>query len=415
MSTHARALLDEFQRGGWRGQVLPLFHELLDHHRDELPALVDGGLERGLKDAHFLGEAVSYVPEDAVAPLVRRALEVYAHDGGSDAAEDVISHVNLQFPHLLHPHLAEISALGVNATAYYHGYPWRGSGERAHPALMAVVARGGERGRHALDCMLETRTPAAFQAALAHADPAWGTPEAQVRAMGFWRDGGDDGWRALYPAASYHLRFPDGYATSADDSPFSRGERHPTWRLDADGAAPARFGGEGGGACAVCGEPLAHLLTLAPPPDGLGVSGMPTLLLETCLICVWTSAPLEYVHDAAGRPAPHRYQMEREEPEPTPVLMPAEVRLVPTPARWWWQEWAIANGNQNLNRLGGHPAWVQGGEYPDCPECGRAMGFLLQLEAGLPAAEGGTAFDEGVLYGFWCDACRVSAFNAEMS
>jgi hypothetical protein len=77
--------------------------------------------------------------------------------------------------------------------------------------------------------------------------------------------------------------------------------------------------------------------------------------------------------------------------------------------------WAIASGRQNLNRLGGHPAWVQSAEYPDCPDCGRAMGFLLQLEAGLPGAEGGAAFDEGVLYGYWGDACRVSAYVVQMS
>jgi len=414
VSAHARALLDEFQRNGWQGQVLPAFLEIVDHHPDALPALVEGGLERGLKDAHFLGEAVSYVPEDAVPPLVRRALEVHARDGGSDAAEDVISQVGLQFPHLLHPHLAEISALGVNGSAYYRDYPWRDSGEAQHPRLLALVREGGERGADALQCMLETRTPAAFEAAYGHADLLLASPELEVREVGFVR-GEDGAWRRLYPTASYHLRFPDGYRSMADDSPFSRGERHPTWRLDAEGAAPARFGGEGGGTCAVCGEPLAHLLTLSPPPDGLGVSGMPTLVLETCLPCVWTAAPLEYVHDDEGRPSPHRYQMESAEPEPTPALMPTEVRLVPTPARWWWQDWALANGHQNLNRLGGHPAWVQSAEYPDCPDCGRVMGFLLQVEAGLPGAEGGTAFDEGVLYGFWCDACRVSAYVVQMS
>jgi hypothetical protein len=415
VSERARALLDEFQENGWRGRILPAFLEIVDHHPDELPALVEGGLERGLKDAHFLGEAVSHLPENAVAPLVRRALEVYARDGGSDAAEDVVSQVGLQFPHLLHPHLAEIFTLGVNASAYYHGYPWRGSGERAHPFLLGVLGRGGERAKDALDCLLETRTPAAFAAAERYAHLGWGTLDEQVRAMGFGRDAGGDGWRALVPAASYHLRFPDGYAASADDSPFSRGERHPTWRLDADGAAPMRFGGEGGGTCALCGEPLAHLLTLAPPPEGLGVTGMPALVLETCLQCVWTSPSLEYVHDAGGRPSPHRHQAESADPEPTPALRPAEVRLVPTPARWWWQDWALANGRQNLNRLGGHPAWVQSAEYPDCPDCGRAMGFLLQLEAGLPGADGGTAFDEGVLYGFWCDACRVSAYVVQMT
>lgn len=62
--------------------------------------------------------------------------------------------------------------------------------------------------------------------------------------------------------------------------------------------------------------------------------------------------------------------------------------------------------------MGGHPCWVQQvGEYPACPECGRTMLFLLQLDSGLPTADGGECArgNSGMCYAFCCDACRVSA------
>jgi uncharacterized protein YwqG len=40
----------------------------------------------------------------------------------------------------------------------------------------------------------------------------------------------------------------------------------------------------------------------------------------------------------------------------------------------------IANAEPG-DKLGGWPAWVQGVEYPDCPQCGRRMALVLQLDS----------------------------------
>jgi hypothetical protein len=79
------------------------------------------------------------------------------------------------------------------------------------------------------------------------------------------------------------------------------------------------------------------------------------------------------------------------------------VRLVATPARWYWQD--ASNERENLTRLGGHPSWIQS-EYPSCPDCGKTMAFLFQLDAVCPG-DGGETFGDGILYTFWCDTCRV--------
>jgi hypothetical protein len=55
------------------------------------------------------------------------------------------------------------------------------------------------------------------------------------------------------------------------------------------------------------------------------------------------------------------------------------------------------------NRLGGLPEWVQYPEYPTCPDCGRSLRFVAQLDAD---EHGGW---EGLIYAFLCAECRVAA------
>ena len=52
--------------------------------------------------------------------------------------------------------------------------------------------------------------------------------------------------------------------------------------------------------------------------------------------------------------------------------------------------------------LGGCPNWLQDAEFPRCPECQEAMVFLAHLDL---TEIGG----DGVVYGFACDHCRVTA------
>ena len=224
-------------------------------------------------------------------------------------------------------------------------------------------------------------------------------------------------WRRLYPEASYHLRFPDGYRDGLALL-VSGLERHPTWRLDAGDAPPRHFGGDGECVCGICARPTQRLIVLDPVPPGLEVTAVSRLTLEMCVRCVEVNEVMEYVHDAEGRPSPHRHQVPGDEPEFESVpLRAAEVRLAPTPARWFWQDWGASNDRQNLSRLGGHPSWVQSADYPPCPECGRFMTFLVQLDAALPAGRDETeqVFSEGMFYGFWCDRCRVSAFKWQIT
>jgi hypothetical protein len=439
------ALLDTFARDGGSDSFYTGFYALLDEAPGEVPALVTGGLDRPLNNAYFLGEAVSYLPAEAMPAVVERMLAALADPARRKTAMQVLSHVELQFPHLLHPHLARLFDDEANAETYYGDYPWRESGELDHPRLLRVLGKGGRNAHRALECLLETRTPAAFATLSRNRkllkygsetdyllevgyepvpredDPvveAPRSPGARLRSF-FVRPSAPEPreWRRLYPQASYHLRFSDRYRDGLTISPLVR-ERHPTWRLDAGDAPPQRFGGEGECVCGICARPTQRLMVLDPVPPGLEVTSVARLTLEMCVRCVEVNEVMDYVHDAEGRPSPHRYQMPGDEPEFESVpLRAAEVRLAPTPARWFWQDWGTSNDRQNLSRLGGHPAWVQNADYPHCPECGRFMTFLIQLDANLPAGADETeqVFSEGVFYGFWCDRCRVSAFKWQIT
>jgi hypothetical protein len=445
VSGPAERYLDEFHGHKSRLWAREKFIALVREHPDSLPSLVESALLRRLSGVPFLGDAVGYLPASAVGALAELAvrLHVPAKEPPAElrvpaSPEVVLARVALQFPRLLHPWLTELFEQEVNFDAYHGVYPWRESGERHHAYLLDVVrsSGSGKQALRALQCLMETRTPDAFRAVeryehllmQGHAyGRHWARIEWHLPAVGYerararspaagtrWARGaaasllarlprpGKEAWRRLYPEASYHLAFPAGYR-----SPHETGGRdHPTFHLDADDAVPARVGGAGAALCGVCGQRAHRLLTLDPVPAGLGVTSVAALALETCFRCIWEDSELWWKHDASGRPAAHPRQ--RGNPahaiEAAPLRETA-VRLVSTPARWYWQD--ANHERENLSRLGGYPSWLQGAGYPSCPECGKTMPFLFQLDCVCPG-DGGETFSDGILYTFWCDGCRVS-------
>jgi hypothetical protein len=75
-----------------------------------------------------------------------------------------------------------------------------------------------------------------------------------------------------------------------------------------------------------------------------------------------------------------------------------------------WQDWGLANGRENLHRVGGHPSWIQSAAFPDCLSCGTTMQFLLQLDSEIPTADGQEWLwgSGGICYSFQCSPCRVT-------
>ncbi|HEE9629004.1 TPA: DUF1963 domain-containing protein [Escherichia coli] len=64
----------------------------------------------------------------------------------------------------------------------------------------------------------------------------------------------------------------------------------------------------------------------------------------------------------------------------------------------------------SFSQLGGHPTWIQGAEYPLCPQCSHTMMFLAQLDYADIEQYG-----EGIIYAFICPECRTTATSYQQS
>lgn len=132
----------------------------------------------------------------------------------------------------------------------------------------------------------------------------------------------------------------------------------------------------------------------------------------TCMSCLgWEADALFFVHDESGIPSPFSEYSEKVEPAmPAEPLKETPVQYVLSPPRWGFQDWALSNGRENLNRIGGAPSWIQDSQYPECPKCNALMVFVAQLDSNLPTVGGEEWLwgSGGICYLFWCDNCRVS-------
>ena len=207
----------------------------------------------------------------------------------------------------------------------------------------------------------------------------------------------------------YHIIFPCGYF-GAPYAPHLA-KHHPTWRFEG-GEAGYKLGGVLGEPDGDAQNPLFHFIALDPLPRDLPVRSLPRLILAAHVREVNEGEIVFYEHDAQGMPRRigERTQVEYTFDEP---IKECEVALAPTPARWAAQDWGMSNSRQNLARIGGEPSWIQGALVPTCPICGEKMEFLMQLDSELPSCEqGGEVMfgSGGILYVFWCERTRVSAF-----
>jgi hypothetical protein len=216
-----------------------------------------------------------------------------------------------------------------------------------------------------------------------------------------WRPG----YRRLTTDDVYHLVFPNEYL--AHPQPLWLGYWHPTWAEPDPQFAFAVFEGRSETVCTLCMQPLRRLLLLDPPVGTLGIASRDRIDIAYCDTC--TGAETSFHHHADdGAPtlisAP--YAVFPFQGEPRPAVRVGLTNLGP---RWARQEWGSSNGRQNLNRLGGEPAWIQQPDYPSCPSCDTLMMHIGQLE--WDHLDNG----EGMSYIFWCDTCAVSALTYQQA
>lgn len=396
---------------------------LATSHPEAVSDLAIAVMKRFPKGGTFLDGAFTYLPQDQWPALIAHALDALeASSGKNDAAGSVIAYASLQCPSALHPYLSRIFVVRPNAGCYYERFPWRESGDLHFEYLRSVIestASSNETRTRAWTNICETRHVKVIEHALSYAEmpdlapSGWPQEEwikASLHHVGYHHDGHE--LQRLCPDAVYHLQFADPYFELESRPPWLA-RIHPTWKLtNTTQAVP--FGGVSTNRCSLCGETLHRLLVLEPIPAGLGVTRLTRLELTTCLSCLgWEKQPLFYQHDQNGCPTNVGYDGPAVKPQfPVGPLKETEARLSETPRRWFWQDWALSNSRENLNRIGGEPCWIQNAEYPQCPLCQRIMPYLMQLDSDLPMDEEREWLwgSGGIGYGFWCDQCKVSGF-----
>ena len=403
-------LLDDFARDGWKSGPFDRMLSLVQANPLDAFRLLSLAMERGGKSATFLHAAVSFVPADLLPDLANEATAAFLRDKGNNVAESVVAYLSLQAVTCLQPHLGRFSANGIpNPKTYYALWPWRGASDADIKQLfysLNTATSLGEKLR-AFRCILESRNPKWLSLALA----AIGSTKLPHDQSVYLAEVGFDGHqRPLFTNSVFHIRLPMDALKLQSKPAWLQPSNHQTWNLP---AIPGRhrFGGLAACTCAVCDGPLHNLITLDPLPAAIDIAHPERLQIATCLSCLgWSKAPLFFHHNDSGMPTPldsgHR------DPEfPACPLKETWVELTATPQRWQWQDWALSNSRENLNRVGGHPTWIQSAEYPTCPSCRHQMPMLLQLDSDLPTEDGGEWLwgSGGICYVFWCGNCRVSA------
>lgn len=376
------------------------------------------------KGGTFHHAILSLVPTESWPGLVGEAIELFGQNRKNEAAESVFQYASMQAVESLRPHLGVLFELAPNSGTYYETWPWRGADNRAVEQLLAIVkeeSKSPQVRRRAWMCLLQTRAESILRVAIEHVRHVdlnlqmrqWGLPASldittYLHEVGFERSG--TGFRMLYADDVHHISFPPEFFSDNRPS-WLRRENHPTWNLPPIiQGQRIRFGGEGASRCGRCRKP-AHSLVSFESLDCLpSVSGLSSLHLETCLSCLgWEEPRMFYRHDADGRPiclsvagSPPQF--------PAVQLKETEAYLVDCGSRWQWQSWGASNSRENLNRVGGHPTWVQSAEFPQCPDCNATMVFLLQLDSDLPTGDKGEWLwgSGGIAYAFWCDSCKIS-------
>lgn len=402
-------IIEDFVAHGWKSNPFEKLIPLLHKEREQLLSFALQVMERIPKGGTFFDLALSHLTEAEFSAVVDQAIH-QLKSGPSDVLDSVVAYASLQFPDLLTAHLRELYALRPNSGTYYEEWPWRAADDREIEWLKQAVT--SQTDKRAWRCLIETRRPEALLFAAQHFQVALKDSEsvvAHAHLAGFDLSGPSP--RKLHSDTAYHIIFETGYFAPSARPAWLQHENHPTWVPRCETVTPANFGGNTDGTCAHCEGPLHRLIAIENTRAVLDVQ-LPTIELCTCMSCLgWEAPELFFSHDQAGRASSYPTNQRKGAPEfPATGLKRGPVTLVPATPRWNFQDWALANGRENLNRVGGAPSWIQDAQYCSCPQCGRLMSFIAQFDSNLPTPEGGEWLwgSGGICYIFWCDPCAIS-------
>lgn len=401
--------------------------ELAINYPEAFVELAQQAIKKDDASGHVIAEALSFVPQDYWPPIVQDAVQ-HLESGENAVARDVISSATIQFPSLLDEFRQRIPFNEVRRPL--PSCAWRRATESDIAFLKKLVDSQKSTALvrfHALEALMATRRPEVInwciendKVDLSASLRAIKIPDEMInesaRQSAIWYlrkydyEEVNGKLRNLTSDRTMHMVFPPQYLV---DRPMI----HPSWKIQGEVIGTEhQFGGVAEVRCDHCGDQLCGLLRLNPIPEGIGVSGLSTLHIISCLRCLgWVKGYLYYQHWSDGS----FVQVDDNIPAHAvakdcfdqPPFVSTTIQLTQTIDRWSVQDWGESNGKQNLFRVGGTPCWIQQPDYPFCPKCGTTMCYLMEFDSDIPTIDD-RAFlwgSGGIGYFYWCDACKVSA------
>jgi hypothetical protein len=225
-------------------------------------------------------------------------------------------------------------------------------------------------------------------------------------------------WRKEPPAWRGKLHVPPHcYAEAAGWELTDAGQRHDLFHSVAFPlVSPARTSGDNDSvvigasaeeSCDWCKRKLVTLFAFSAIEDVLGEQGVGKVQVVTCHACT-CFGPLFMKVGPDGKT---KWHPKNQKPSylPTnssewdgfpasPLVMTKETRPFMEAANW-----SMVPGVA-FSQVGGLPTWIQGAEYPLCPDCTQKMPFVGQI-----SNEDFMEFGEGIYYAFRCPHCKVTA------
>jgi hypothetical protein len=416
----AKEIIKGFKEKKWQSNPFEKMLELKKTNPKELFTLLLLALDEIPEGGTFIDAALSYLDDKEFNELIISSITTLRNNSKSEIANSIVAYATLQMPHLLKPFLIEFLSIKPNDGTYYESWVWREGGQKEIDILKNIILNDKSENlkQQAWDSLVNIRSPKAMIEAarlyevaginLRRPDLSF---DVYSNMAGF--EVRENRVRQLFFKDCYHLIFERSFFENQDKPLWLSVENHPTWHFEDSKSVTANFGGDIDSECGCCGNQLHRLIEFDKISDDFDL-GINKLILATCMSCLgWEESPLFYRHNEMGMPESLIRKKNKTEPEfLAEPLKVTTVKLVQTPNRWMFQDWALSNSRENLNRLGGHPSWIQDSEYPDCPDCKDKMTFLAQLDSDLP-----TITDEewlwgsgGICYAFWCSKCKISSF-----
>ena len=363
----------------------------------------------------FFDALLSFLPEDKFSQLLKSAVHILKRGDESELAEAIIAYASIQFPELLNNLLQTLFDIKPNSGTYYECYIWRKATNENTRFLLDKITSNSTDMDYAWDCLVNIHSKSSIMDASRYhkkCKPNDTLPfNVYANLVGYDLRNGE--LRQLSYSSAYHITFEDGYFEDHDRPEWLSRQNHPTWHLSTQNSLQGQIGGksESDCSCKCCNGPLHRLVEV---PAGI-IDVHSSLEFATCLSCLgWEHHQLFYKHDDAGIIEAQLGTLEPRTPEfPAEELKQGKISFALTPPRWQFQDWALSNSRENLNRVGGLPSWIQDADYPECPGCNQKMSFVYQLDSDLPTIDGGEWLwgSGGICYIFWCNDCRVSGYH----